>query len=90
MVTLTCILKYQEENSNVAKIHYLRGKTLFLLKYYQHATNDLQQAKLLYGSQFQSELDQILALVKKNMAQQSEMPKNQSNNFTGFDITRSK
>ena len=32
VVTLTQILKYS--SSNLAKVHYLRGKTLLLLKYY--------------------------------------------------------
>ena len=51
VITLTQILKYS--SSNLAKVHYLRGKTLLLLKYYQHAITDLQQAKQLFEGQFQ-------------------------------------
>ena len=61
VVTFTSILKYeseQEDNSQVqAKIYYLRGKSLYLLKYFQHALNDISQSKVLYKGQFESELD---------------------------------
>jgi tetratricopeptide (TPR) repeat protein len=61
--TLTVILKYDENN---AKVQYLRGKALLILKNYNHALTDLCKAKSLSKGVY-PEIDNLIAEVKKQI-----------------------
>ena len=70
-------MKYDEEN---AKVLYLRGKALVILKNHSHALNDLCKAKTLSKGIY-PEIDTLINEVRKQIKKQVEDKSHAQDNF---------